>query len=244
MLAEYCWIESKLNIYINGAAGLAQKCPERPVPFWRANARGAFGLTSQAESVDIRYQRLNLLNMDTAWYSTIQHPNSIQTFQHIPTIPNMYAFFRIMARQGNNVSLEPAHHYNSPFEHHLLSHDLSHNHLITSRYPSCTCKLVPFEPNTHLPWAVSRTTHSTFDCSEMLRAPKGSKQKAGRDNFPALRWSRRVWTYQLLYVSGCLSAIICWPCLCVLQLPSWEPNGKPTLDPQVQLKTLLHLKTI
>lgn len=84
MLAEYCWIESKLNIYINGAAGLAQKCPERPVPFWRANARGAFGLTSQAESVDIRYQRLNLLNMDTARYSiqtASKHSNIFQPFQ-------------------------------------------------------------------------------------------------------------------------------------------------------------------
>ena len=97
MLAEYCWIESKLNIYINGAAGLAQKCPERPVPFWRANARGAFGLTSQAESVDVRYQRLNLLNMDTAWYSiqtpSKQHPN-------IPTYSNNSKHVRIFSHYG------------------------------------------------------------------------------------------------------------------------------------------------
>jgi hypothetical protein len=98
------------------------------------------------------------------------HPNSIQTFQHIPTIPNMYAFFRIMARQGNNVSLEPAHHYNSPFEHHLLSHDLSHN--ITWSPLDTLCALANSSHLSRIPichelWAELLILHLTAQrCSE------------------------------------------------------------------------------
>ena len=107
-------------------------------------------------------------------YSMIQHPNTIQTaskhsniFQQFQTCTH---FFRIMARQGNNVSLEPAHHYNSPFEHHLLSHDLSHN--ITWSPLDTLCALANSSHLSRIPichelWAELLILHLTAQrCSE------------------------------------------------------------------------------